>query len=163
MITPLEIQRKEFKKSFTGYNKEEVDVFLENVLKSYENTYRENIELKDKVGLLRDQIEKYNNLEETLKNTLVVAQSTADEVTKAARKKSELIIEDAEIRAKEELWKSELKVEKVISEYDLIKKEMIRFKNKYKCFLKAQLSTVEEFYELEKLEETEQIESEDEL
>lgn len=152
MITPLEIQNKIFKKSFKGYNKQEVDSFLENILKSYENIYKENIEFKDKIGSLSEQVSKYNNLEETLKDTLVLAQSTADEVTKSARKKSELIIEEAEIKAKEELWKSELRVEKVNNEYEELKKEMIVFKNNYLYFLKAQMDSIGEFAKIEELE-----------
>lgn len=153
MITPLEIQNREFDKSFRGYNKEEVDRFLEGILRSYEDIYRENIELKDKLGLLSEQISKYDDLEETLKTTLVMAQSTADDVTKAARKKSELIIEEAEIKAKEAAWKSELKVEKVLNEYNSIKKEMIVFRNKYISFLQAQLASVEEFSQMEEYEQ----------
>ena len=99
MITPLDIQNKEFKKSFRGYSSKEVDIFLDNINNNYESQYRENIELKDKISMLTDQIRQYNNLEETLKSTLVLAQSTADDVTASARKKAELLIEEAELRA----------------------------------------------------------------
>ena len=81
MITPLDIQNKEFKKSFRGYKESEVDQFLDEIIEDYEKLYKENIELKDKILILTEQIKQYNNLEETLKDTLIVAQSTADEVT----------------------------------------------------------------------------------
>ena len=55
--------------------------------------------MKDKILVLNEQIKQYNNLE-NLKDTLVVAQSTADDVTRAARQKSEIIIEEAELSAK---------------------------------------------------------------
>ncbi|NLN14418.1 MAG: DivIVA domain-containing protein, partial [Tissierellia bacterium] len=98
MITPLDIQKKEFKKAIRGYDPKDVDSFLDELLIDYENIYKENIELKDKVNLLADQIRQYKTLEETLKDTLIVAQSTADEVTSSARKKAENIIEEAEIK-----------------------------------------------------------------
>ena len=100
MITPLDIQNKEFKKSIRGYNETEVDEFLDEILKDFEKIYKENMELKDKILLLNEQLEKYNSLERTLKETLIVAQSTADEVIGAAKKKANSIIESANIEAK---------------------------------------------------------------
>ena len=87
MITPLDIQNKQFKRAFRGYKEGEVDEFLDEIIIDYEKIYKENIELKDKILMLSEQIKYYKNLEETLKDTLVVAQNTADEVTLAARQK----------------------------------------------------------------------------
>ena len=102
MLTPLDIQNKEFIKSFRGYKETDVDIFLDEIIIDYENLYKDNIELKDKIAILTDQIEKYNNLEDTLKNTLVIAQKTSEEVTNTAKQKSELIIMEAEGKAKSE-------------------------------------------------------------
>ncbi len=146
MITPLDIQNKEFKKSLLGYNAKEVDSYLDAINDNYEKLYRENIELKDKIGILTDQIRQYNNLEETLKSTLVIAQSTADDVTSAARKKAELIIEDAEIQAKNRTNEALNEVRNIMKEYDYLKKEIFIFKTRYESFIKAQLISLEEFY-----------------
>lgn len=146
MITPLDIQNKEFKKSLIGYNTREVDTYLDAINDDYEKLYRENIELKDKIGILTDQIRQYNNLEETLKSTLVIAQSTADDVTSAARKKAELIIEDAEIQAKNRTNEALNEVRNIMKEYDYLKKEIFIFKTRYESFIKAQLISIEEFY-----------------
>ncbi|MBU5314160.1 DivIVA domain-containing protein [Tissierella carlieri] len=146
MITPLDIQNKEFKKSLIGYNTREVDTYLDSINDDYEKLYRENIELKDKIGILTDQIRQYNNLEETLKSTLVIAQSTADDVTSAARKKAELIIEDAEIQAKNRTNEALNEVRNIMKEYDYLKKEIFIFKTRYESFIKAQLISIEEFY-----------------
>ena len=51
MITPMDIENKEFKKTFRGYNEEEVDEFLDAVKEDYENLYRENLDLKEKLTL----------------------------------------------------------------------------------------------------------------
>lgn len=147
MITPLDIQSKEFKKALGGYNSREVDAYLDAINDDYEKLYRENIELKDKIGMLTDQIRQYNNLEETLKSTLVIAQSTADEVTSAARKKAELIIEDAEIQSKNRINAARDEVKNIMKEYDHLKKEIFIFKNRYETFIKAQLIALEEFHE----------------
>lgn len=146
MITPLDIQNKEFKKSLIGYNTREVDLYLDSINDNYEKLYKENIELKDKIGILSDQIRQYNNLEETLKSTLVIAQSTADDVTSSARKKAEIIVEDAEIQAKNRINEAVNEVRNIMKEYDYLKKEIFVFKTRYESFIKAQLISLEEFY-----------------
>jgi len=70
MITPLEIQNKEFKKAMRGYKEDEVDVFLDQVMIDYEKLYKENMELKEKLELAHHQMDKYKDIEETLKNLL---------------------------------------------------------------------------------------------
>jgi len=146
LITPLDIQNKEFKKSFRGYNAKNVDEFLDAINEDYEKLYKENIELKDKVNMLADQIRQYNTLEETLKNTLVVAQTTADEVTSAARQKAENIIEDAENQRQRLISLAREDVRNIKNEYDTLRKEIFVFKTRYKSFIEAQLISIEEFY-----------------
>ena len=146
MITPLDIQNKEFKKSFRGYKESEVDQFLDDIIEDYENLYRENIELKDKILILSEQIKQYNNLEETLKETLIVAQGTADEVIGAARQKAELIIEDAENTSRKLIDAANDEVRTIRREYDYLIKEIFIFKTRYKSFIEARLITLDEFY-----------------
>ena len=146
MITPLEIQKKEFKKSLAGYNPKAVDSFLDEVLEDYEIMYKENIELKDKVNMLADQIRQYNTLEETLKNTLIVAQTTADEVTGSARHKAENIIEDAELKGQKLRDSAREEGKNIKTEYDNLKKEIFIFKTRYQSFIEAQLLSLHEFY-----------------
>lgn len=148
MITPLEIQNKQFKKSLRGYKESEVDYFLDEIIEDYEKLYKENIELKDKILMLNEQIDYYNNLEDTLKETLLVAQNTADDVVIAARDKSDNIIEDAELMAKEILIEANNKVKKIKEEYEYLQREVFIFKTRYKSFLESQIISVDEFYSL---------------
>lgn len=146
MLTPLDIQNKEFGKSFRGYKETEVDGFLDEIIVDYEKIYKENIELKDKIGVLNDTLKKYNNLEETLKNTLIVAQSTAEEVTNSAKKKSELIIEEAEVNARKIVEEAHKEVIAIEKEYEDLKKDIYVFKTRFKSLIEAQLSTLDEYY-----------------
>ena len=146
MLTPLDIQNKEFGKSFRGYKETEVDSFLDEIIVDYEKIYKENIELKDKIGALSDTLKQYNNLEETLKNTLIVAQSTAEEVTNSAKKKSELIIEEAEVNARKIVEEAHKEVIAIEKEYEDLKKDIYVFKTRFKSLIEAQLSTLEEYY-----------------
>lgn len=146
MITPLDIQNKEFRRSFRGYNAKEVDLFLDEIIEDYERIYKENIEFKDKINMLADQLRQYNTMEETLKSTLVVAQTTADDVTIAARQKAENIIEDAELTGKKLIEEAKEDVRNIKKEYEDLKKEIFIFKTRYKSFVQAQLLSIEEFY-----------------
>ncbi|SES65681.1 cell division initiation protein [Natronincola peptidivorans] len=142
MLTPLDIQNKEFKKGFRGYKEDEVDEFLDEIMIHYEKLYKENAELKDKIEKAYQQVEQYKGLEETLKNTLVVAQNTAEEVKGAASKKSQLIIEEAEIQAREIIKKANRDVDDVRNQYEEVKKQMEIFKTRYKTLLQSQLETL---------------------
>ncbi len=142
MITPLDIQNKEFKKGLRGYKEDEVDEFLDQVMVDYEKLYKENAELKDKVERVNQQIEQFKNIENTLKNTLVVAQNAAEEVRANASKQAELIVKESENRSKEMISKANRDVEKVREQYEEIKKNMQIFKTRYKTLLQSQIDAV---------------------
>ena len=135
MITPLDIENKEFKKGLRGYNENEVDSYLDEIKKEYENLYRENIELKDKLNALTEQIKRYKTIEETLKETLIVAQQTAEEVNASAQRKSSLIIDEAHHQAKKIVEQANNDVIQIKKDYENIRKEFVVFKGKFKSLL----------------------------
>lgn len=150
MLTPLDIQNKEFKKAMRGYKETDVDSFLDEIIIDYEKLYKENIELKDKIEVLNDQLKHFNKLEETLQNTLVVAQSTAEEVSLNAKKKSELILMEAEDRAKKIIDEANKEVIRIQNEYETIKKDMMVFKTRFRTLLQSQLESINEDIQLAK-------------
>lgn len=147
MITPLDIQNKEFKKALLGYDIVSVETYLDQVLEEYESIYKENSELKDRVEMLSDHLRQYNSMEETLKSTLIVAQTTADEVIAAARKKGDNIVSDAELKAKEIINKAHKDVEDIKIEYENMTKEIYVFKTRFKSFIETQLLSLDDFYQ----------------
>ncbi|HHU69002.1 MAG TPA: DivIVA domain-containing protein [Thermoanaerobacterales bacterium] len=142
MLTPVEIQKKVFNKGFRGYVEQEVDEFIEKVRMYYERLYKENMEMKDLIADLNDKLNQYKILEETLKDTLVVAQQTAEEVKKNAEKEKELIIKEAEEQAKKIIQSANLNVIRINSEYEEAIKEFNIFKTRFTTFLKAQLEMI---------------------
>jgi cell division initiation protein len=146
MITPLDIQNKNFKKSFRGFSPKEVNSFFNEMIDDYERMYKENIENKDKINMLRDQIRQFQTMEEALKSTLLVAQQAADEVTVNARNKAEIIIENAEDTGRRIIDQSREDVRAIKEEYDYLQKELFVFKTRYESFLKSQLLSLEEYY-----------------
>ncbi|MTI47754.1 DivIVA domain-containing protein [Sporosalibacterium faouarense] len=143
MLTPLDIQNKEFKKGMRGYKETDVDSFLDEVIVDYEKLYKENMELKEKINMLNDQIKHYNDIEETLQNTLVVAQSASEEVKVNAREKAEVIIREAEENARKIIAKANNEVLDVKREYENTKKDISIFKTRFKSFLHSQLESIE--------------------
>ena len=95
MLTPLDIESKKFDKALMGFNTREVRKFLKEIIANYEVLYRENIELKDKLNVLSEGIQYYKTMEETLQNTLILAEKTAEEAKQRAREQAELIEREA--------------------------------------------------------------------
>ncbi len=91
MITPIEIQNKEFRRTFRGYNEEEVDEFLKIITDDFQSLYRENMDLQEKVKLYQEQVSRYKSIEDTLNATLITAQSAAEDTCSAANKKAKII------------------------------------------------------------------------
>lgn len=95
-LTPLDIHNKEFNKGFRGYDEDEVNEFLDQVIKDYEIIIREKKELEEKLNDMNARLGHFSNIEETLNKSIVVAQEAAEEVKRNAQKEAKLIIKEAE-------------------------------------------------------------------
>ena len=99
MLTPLDIQKKEFRRTFRGYSEEEVDSFLDQVTQDYENLLREIQVLQEKIAQTEQNIARYREIEEAIKNTMVMAQKNADELRQNTEKEAGVILDRARIEA----------------------------------------------------------------
>ena len=138
-LTPLDIHNKEFAKGFRGYNEDEVNEFLDQVIKDYENIIREKKELEERLNELTDRIGHYNNIEETLNKSIVVAQEAAEEVKRNAQKEAKLIIKEAEKNADRIVNESLSKARKIALEIEELKKQSKVFRTRFKMLIEAQL------------------------
>ncbi|MBP1763824.1 MAG: divIVA [Firmicutes bacterium] len=139
MLTPIDIHNKEFKRSFRGYSEREVDEFLDLLVSDYEGLLRENMDLKEAVQQLNTKLEYYQQMENTLHNTLVIAQETAEEVKLSGKKESELIIKEGEIRVQRMLEEATEKVRRMTAEYDELTKQMAVSRSRMRNLLMAQM------------------------
>lgn len=145
MITPLDIENKKFsKKAINGYNPEEVDDFLDEVIKDYELLFRQSSDNKNKIEELNSKLEHYNKIESTLQNTLVMAQSAADEVKRAAEKQAEQIIKEAENKARESTMGIEQQITDRKKELENVQKQFDVYKAKMESLLISQLELLKE-------------------
>lgn len=144
MITPLEIENKKFSKQMMGYNVEEIDDFLDTITTDYANLYREVNGLKAKITEMEDSVSHYKTIENTLQNTLVMAQSTAEEIKKIATQQAEQIIRDAELNAKEAI--ASLKTERIeeTKRFEEMKKQFDVYRAKMEALLISQLELIKE-------------------
>ncbi|GAQ26049.1 MULTISPECIES: DivIVA domain-containing protein [Tepidanaerobacter] len=138
-LSPLEIQKKEFSKSMRGYNKEEVDEFLEKLTENYEKIYKENKDLRERIELLEETIQSYREIETTLKNTLVLAEQTAEEVKANARKEREIILKQANAEADKIIEGAQKKFNQINNKTEELLRQFNLYKTRFKNFLQSQL------------------------
>lgn len=143
-ITSMDISNKEFKKVIRGYSSDEVDEFLEKIAEDYEMLYKENSALKEKGYTLNEKLEHFSKLEDTIHNTLVLAQSSAEQAKLSAEKEAELIIREANESSKRIFDKAHNNVLQINNEYDKVKEDFIKFRAKFRNFMNAQLETFNE-------------------
>ena len=170
MLTPVDIHNKEFSRSFRGFNQEEVDDFLDQVVNDYEMLYRDNHQMKKEIELCNKQLDQYHQLEKNLQDTLLVAQRTADEVVntanvrgeevrQAARQAGENLKREAELYAeklkqdterecKRKIEAAALQVRAAVAEYERIVRERRQFVAKMRNLLQTELGLLEEAYDI---------------
>ncbi|MCF1684610.1 DivIVA domain-containing protein [Tetragenococcus halophilus] len=100
-LTPLDIQNKNFQTKMRGYEKDEVDDFLDIIVKDYEEVVQRNRELEKSLKHSEEKLEYFNELKDALNQSIVVAQDTADKVKKSANKESEVVVTSAQNKADE--------------------------------------------------------------
>ncbi len=145
MITPLDIENKKFgKQMMNGYNVDEVDEFLDEITVDYEKLYKENTELKRNADSLTADMGKYKSIENTLQNTLIMAQTAADEVKNTAKQQADQIIKDAEMTARTRV--DELNNQIMLKEKELadITKQLDVYKAKAESLLISQLEILKD-------------------
>ena len=156
MITPLDIENKKFSKQMmNGYNVEDVDEFLDELVEDYGKNYKELAEMNSRIEELNNSLEHYKNIEATLQNTLVVAQSTAEEVKNVAKQQADQIINEAKAKAEEILRDSRETSKRTLDEIEQqinskqktledLKKQFDIYKAKMESLLISQLELIKD-------------------
>ncbi|WP_248926588.1 DivIVA domain-containing protein [Paenibacillus hamazuiensis] len=153
-LTPLDIHNKEFSRSFRGYDEDEVNEFLDQVIKDYESILRENKDLQNQIAALQERLDHFANIEETLSKTIIVAQEAADEVKTNSKKEAQLIIKEAEKNADRIINESIAKSRKIALEIEELKKQATIYRTRFRTLLEAQLELLskEDWASLEQVE-----------
>lgn len=144
MMTPLDIQTVKFAGSTLGYKKSEVDAFLAEVLVNYEYLYRAVNESNEKIKSMTKMLDSYKTMEDTMKNTLIVAQQSAEQLTQSARSEADSILGEANQKSHEIIAKATRRLDELNSEYESLKKEIKSFVLRSKAEFNVQIRNLDE-------------------
>ncbi|HEX7065390.1 MAG TPA: DivIVA domain-containing protein [Bacillales bacterium] len=143
-LTPLDIHNKEFNRGFRGYDEDEVNDFLDQVIKDFEAVIQEKKQTQAKVDELQNKLKHYSNIEETLNKSIVVAQETAEEVKQNANKEGKLIIKEAEKNADRIVNEALAKSRKIALEIEELKKQARVYRTRFRMLVEAQLEMLDD-------------------
>lgn len=138
---------KKFRTSFSGYNKEDVNAFVSEVINEYESILQKLRNNKKDMEYLTKELDKYKNLERTLNDTLLVAQEASLNAQKSAITESKVIIEDAKRHASKIINNSLLKAQTVEREAEDLKRKVVTYKRRFLSLVESQMDEINNFDE----------------
>ncbi len=149
-ITPKDILEKEFAKKFNGYDPEQVDEFLDEVIKQFESLMEENEniiakneEMKSEIARLKQKTDKLENIEEKLMATVITAQRNASMYIERAELQAQKIMDIANQNAKTVIESTQLRMEAAKQELKRYEKQITDYKKRFRMFLDDQMSYAE--------------------
>ena len=145
MLTPLDIENKKFSKQMmNGYSVNEVEEFLDELTADYEKLYKETTDSKNKIADMQEEMAKYKNIESTLNNTLIMAQTAAEDVKNLAKQQADNILSEAQANAKQAVTELEQEIALKQKELEDLQKQFDVYKAKMESLLISQLELLKE-------------------
>lgn len=143
-----------FKRSLNGYNIEEVNAFIDDVIKKVESILEEEkkikheIKLKDmKIKDLENIVEHYKNIEKQMNTSIITAQESGEYIKRLAKSERDAIIEDARKNANRIISDALIRAEKTEYKTELLRKNIISYKNRVRTMLNQQLDIIDDLDE----------------
>ena len=152
IMSPLEIQQKQFRlRFFRGLDPKEVEAFLQKVADQMSGLLKEIDELKQDLGEKERRLGEHRDREQTLKNTLISAQKTVEQMKVNAQKESKLLVSEAEVKAERILNNAHNRLAQIHEDIAELKRQRIQFELK----LRATIETYQKMLDMQKEEEAE--------
>ena len=139
MITPLDVQNKEFSKVVRGYKEEEVDEFLDLLTVDLEKLITENAAYKEQISRLEKELDKYKISETAVLDTLEAAKALMGDISASAEKRAEILLKNAELDAQIIQREAKEEAERLAEENIQLRSRFIEFRSKYKSLLESEL------------------------
>ncbi|MHB1455911.1 MAG: DivIVA domain-containing protein [Armatimonadota bacterium] len=136
-IKPIDIQNTSFSSKLRGYDKEEVDEFLRQVVESFNESLELNVRLNEKLSMLESEVIRFKEIENSLNSVLILAQKAADDLRTNAKTEADLIVREAKASASVE-------VEQARIEFEDLKKTKLRFETEMRALLRTYLEICED-------------------
>ncbi len=142
-VSPVEIRHVKLPRAFAGYRRRAVDALLEDIRLSYEDVWRERADGREEIERLESELARYRELEVLLRNALVSAERSADELRAQARREAGVILEEARVKAREIASTAEAERERVRGEIRRLRALEADVRRDYRAFLVAALDRLE--------------------
>lgn len=139
MITPADIEYKEFTRAVRGYKEEEVDAFLDLIIVDMEKLIKENKKLKEELEKAKGQVDKHINTETSVYETLEAAKSLMNDIGASAERRAEILLKNAELEASLITKEAKDSIGRLNEEGARLKGRVETLKNRYKRMLEDEL------------------------
>lgn len=142
MLTPIDIHNKEFSQRMRGYDQDEVNDFLDLIIKDYETLIREKRSLEDKLASAEDKLSYFEDMQESLNKSIIVAQEAADRLQENAHKEARIMEQEAQSNADKLLQEAVDKARKIEEETEDLRKQSRVFRQRLQVMIESQLEMV---------------------
>ncbi|MDY5770492.1 MAG: DivIVA domain-containing protein [Anaerovoracaceae bacterium] len=143
MITPADIENKEFSRAKKGYNEEEVDDFLDLIILDMEKLIRENKQLKNELSKVHVQVDKHMSTETSVYETLEAAKSLMNDIAASAERRAEILLKNAELEASLITREAKESISRYTDEGNRLKDRVETLRERYKKMLESELERLE--------------------
>lgn len=143
MITPSDIENKQFSRTKKGYSPDEVDDFLDLVILDMEKLIRENKQLKAELGKAHVQVDKHMNTETTVYETLEAAKSLMNDIAASAERRAEILLKNAEMEANLITKDAKESISKLTEEGNRLRTKLEMLRGRYKNLLESELERLD--------------------
>ena len=143
MITPADIENKEFSKAKKGYNEEEVDEFLDLIILDMEKLIRENRQLKEELGKVHVQVDKHMSTETSVYETLEAAKSLMNDIAASAERRAEILLKNAELEADLITREAKESISRYTEEGSRLKDRVETVRSRYRKMLEDELERLD--------------------
>mgnify|MGYP003371018971 CR=1 FL=1 len=143
MITPADIEYKEFTKAVRGYKEEEVDAFLDLIIIDMENLIRENKKLRAELEKAKNQMSQHVNTETSVYETLEAAKSLMNDIAASAERRAEVLLKNAEMEASLITKEARESIVKLTEEGNRLRGRVETLRSRYKRLLEDELEKLD--------------------
>jgi len=143
MITPLEIQEKEFSRGLKGFKEEEVNEFLDQITLDLERLLADNEQLYKENQQLKEELKKFQESEHSVINTLETAKALMNDISVSAEKRAQILLKNAELEAQTMMREAKETVARMNDEHIVLSNKLSTFRRKYKELLEGELRNLE--------------------
>jgi cell division initiation protein len=144
-ITPLEVRQRSFESSFRGFERSEVESFLQMVSAEFEELVKESNRLREELRRCQLQLEGYRDRERTLQDTMITAQRMTEELKVGARKEADIILAEAEHEAEKIVQSAHQKLVQVVEDINELKRQRVQFESQLRGVIDGHLKLLETF------------------